>query len=119
MVFEATVLVDFESHSFDGLALDALLVLVVGSRRHANDLPVGVIDLLPEREEVLEHDLVALVDDQDAVFIRFEARHALAVVEPGLCLRLGLEQDREESGVLLLVTRFQAFVGVHHIDMHI
>ena len=80
VVFEATVLVDFESHSFDGLALDALLVLVIGSSRHANDLPILLIDLFPESVEVLKHDLVTLIHNQDAFFIRFDAIHVLEVV---------------------------------------
>ena len=80
VVFEATVLVDFESHSFDGLALDALLVLVIGSSRHANDFPIRLIDLFPESVEVLKHDLVALIHNQDAFFIRFDVSHAFEVV---------------------------------------
>ena len=61
------VLVDLESHGFDCLALDALRVLVVGRCCQANYLPVGVVDLPPELVEVLEHDLVALVHDEEAV----------------------------------------------------
>ena len=36
-----------------------------------------------------------------------------------LCVCLGLEQDREEACVLLLVTRLQAVIGIHHIDLRV
>jgi len=48
-VFEVrTVFVDLESNSFNSIALNSLYIVVVGSSSQTYDLPIRVVDLLPE-----------------------------------------------------------------------
>lgn len=77
-----------------------------------------MIDLFPESLEVLEHDVIAFVCNDHTLFTGPYATYTNNVVQSSLRIGFELMQDAEQICLFSLVTIFQAFVWINHVDMH-
>ena len=117
-VFDVTVFVYNKSDSLESLLFDSLVVLIVSGCSKAYDLPVLMIDLIPKGLEVIEHDLVAFVNNEHAFFIGFNTAQITDIVQSFLCVGFDLVQDAEQSFVFFVVTIFQTLIQIDHVHMH-
>jgi hypothetical protein len=93
-VNQATVSVDFKAHRLECLFFNTTFVIVISRCSKTNDFSIFFVDLVPEGLEVLEHDIVAFVNNQHA-FSRFgNAANTNDVMQSLLRILLSLEQDR-------------------------
>ena len=118
-VNQATVSVDFKAHSLECLFFNSSFVIVISSCSKTNDFSVFFVDLVPEGLEVLEHDLVAFVHNENALSLVLNATNTNDVFQSSLRVWLSLLQDREQTFLLSFVTFPQTLIRIDHVNVRI